>query len=94
MERNEGFSENALRILKARYFMRNEKGELLEKTPSQLFKRVADFVASAEKNERLRKYWSKKFFEIMIRRDFMPNSPTLDWCWKGYVLKCLFCPSH
>jgi ribonucleotide reductase alpha subunit len=28
MEKNEGFSENALRILKARYFMRNEEGVL------------------------------------------------------------------
>ena len=90
MEKNEGFSENALRILKARYFMRNEKGELLEKTPSQLFKRVADFVASAEKNERLRKYWSKKFFEMMMRRDFMPNSPTLTGAGRDMCLSACF----
>ncbi len=90
MERNEGFSENALRILKARYFMRNEKGELLEKTPSQLFKRVADFIASAEKNERLRKYWAKNFLEMMIRRDFMPNSPTLTGAGRDMCLSACF----
>lgn len=90
MEKNEGFSENALRILKARYFMRNEKGELLEKTPSQLFKRVADFIASAEKNERLRKLWSKRFFEMMMRRDFMPNSPTLTGAGRDMCLSACF----
>lgn len=90
MEKNEGFSENALRILKARYFMRNEKGELLEKTPSQLFKRVADFIASAEKNERLRKLWSKRFFDMMMRRDFMPNSPTLTGAGRDMCLSACF----
>lgn len=90
MEKNEGFSENALRILKARYFMRNEKGELLEKTPSQLFKRVADFIASAEKSERLRKLWSKRFFDMMMRRDFMPNSPTLTGAGRDMCLSACF----
>lgn len=90
MEKKEGFSENALRILKARYFMRNEKGELLEKNPSQLFKRVSDFIASAEKNERLRKFWSKKFFEMMMRRDFMPNSPTLTGAGRDMCLSACF----
>lgn len=90
MEKKEGFSENALRILKARYFMRNEKGELLEKTPSQLFKRISDFIASAEKNERLKKFWSKKFFEMMMRRDFMPNSPTLTGAGRDMCLSACF----
>lgn len=90
MEKNQGFSENALRILKARYFMKNEKGELLEKTPSELFKRVADFIASAEKNERLRKHWAKKFFEMMLRRDFMPNSPTLTGAGRDMCLSACF----
>ncbi len=90
MEKNQGFSENALRILKARYFMRNEKGELIEKTPSQLFKRVADFIASAEKNERLRKLWSKRFYEMMMRRDFMPNSPTLTGAGRDMCLSACF----
>ncbi len=90
MEKKEGFSENALRILKSRYFMKNEKGELLEKTPSQLFKRISDFIASAEKNERLKKLWSKKFFEMVMRRDFMPNSPTLTGAGRDMCLSACF----
>ena len=42
-----GFSENALKILKARYFLKSEKGELIDKAPADLFRRVADHVASA-----------------------------------------------
>ncbi len=90
MVKDNGFSENALRILKARYFMRNEKGELLENSPSQLFKRVADFIASAEKSETLRKHWSKKFYEMMMRRDFMPNSPTLTGAQRDMCLSACF----
>ncbi|MGQ9619274.1 MAG: adenosylcobalamin-dependent ribonucleoside-diphosphate reductase [Candidatus Aminicenantia bacterium] len=90
MVKSHGFSENALRILRARYFMRNEKGELLEKTPEELFKRVADFVASAEKNERERKFWAKKFYDMIMRRDFMPNSPTLTGAGRDMCLSACF----
>ncbi|MCK7482932.1 MAG: hypothetical protein M0C28_41825 [Candidatus Moduliflexus flocculans] len=41
-----GFSDNALKILKARYFLKNEKGELLDKSPEDLFRRVATYVAT------------------------------------------------
>jgi hypothetical protein len=34
MTDSQGFSPNAMRILKARYFMKNAKGEFLDKAPS------------------------------------------------------------
>lgn len=86
----EGFSENAIKILRARYFKKNEKGELIEKKPSDLFKRVAKYVAGFEKNGPDRKKWEKIFFEVMMRKDFMPNSPTLTGAGRGLCLSACF----
>ncbi|RLE48304.1 MAG: hypothetical protein DRJ31_07530, partial [Candidatus Methanomethylicota archaeon] len=41
-------SVNAIRVLRRRYLLRNERGEIIE-TPSQMFRRVAHHVALADK---------------------------------------------
>lgn len=86
----EGFSENALKILRARYFKKNEKGKLLEKKPSDLFRRVARYVAGFEKSDQDKKVWEKKYFEAMMGKDFMPNSPTLTGADRGLCLSACF----
>jgi len=53
--KDEGFTPNAMKILQTRYFMKNEKGEFIDKKPSDLFRRVADYIASAEKPKRNRR---------------------------------------
>jgi ribonucleoside-diphosphate reductase alpha chain len=63
-------TENALTILKKRYF---KKGETWEK----LCERVADKVASDEKKSHDREKWSTAYKKIMLDLDFLPNSPTL-----------------
>ncbi len=88
--KDEGFSPNAIKILKTRYFMKNEKGELIDKKPSDLFRRVADYIASAEKTPAERKKWADKFFELMMRRDFLPNSPTLTGAGRDMCLSACF----
>ncbi len=73
-------TENAERVLQARYLRKNEKGEFLE-SPQELFIRVAQAISAVET-----KYGtdpaeieevSRKFYEIMAKGHFMPNSPTL-----------------
>ena len=86
----QGFSENALKILGARYFKKNQNGDLIEKRPSDLFKRVAKHIANAEKNEKDKKLWEDKFFNAMIQRDFLPNSPTLTGSGRGLCLSACF----
>jgi len=86
----EGFSENALTILKARYFKKNGKGELIENKPSDIFRRVSKYIAGAEKTKADREYWDEKFFNAMIQRDFMPNSPTLTGAGRGLCLSACF----
>lgn len=86
----QGFSENALKILRARYFKKNQNGDLIEKRPSDLFKRVSKYIANAEKNEKEKKLWEDKFFNAMIQRDFLPNSPTLTGAGRGLCLSACF----
>ncbi len=86
----EGFTENALTILRARYFKKNAAGELIENKPSELFKRVSEYIVEAEKSDKEKKYWEKRFFEAMLRRDFMPNSPTLTGAGRGLCLSACF----
>jgi len=85
-----GFSENALKILRARYFLKNEKGELVDKSPEDLFRRVATYVASAEKSKADRGKYAEAFLRAMASRDFLPNSPTLTGAGRGMCLSACF----
>lgn len=86
----EGFTDNAMRILKARYFKKDGKGELIEKKPSTLFRRVARFIAQAETGEEAKKHWEERFFTAMMTKDFMPNSPTLTGADRSLCLSACF----
>ncbi len=90
MSEGNGFSQNAMRILKARYFMKSEDGEFLDESPSDLFSRVARHIASAEETTNEQKKWENRFFKLMIARDFMPNSPTLTGSGRDMCLSACF----
>lgn len=68
---------NALEVLKSRYLLRNEFGEIIE-TPSQMFMRVAKAISKVDaiyggdvkKSEKI-------FYNMMAKLEFLPNSPTL-----------------
>jgi ribonucleoside-diphosphate reductase alpha chain len=74
------FSANALRVLRARYLKKDENGAYTE-TPAELFRRVARAVAEAEllfgATEAQRAEWEERYYDLMVSRRFMPNSPTL-----------------
>jgi ribonucleoside-diphosphate reductase alpha chain len=73
-------TENALRVLRARYLKKDEAGAVTE-TPEALFRRVARAIAEPETqygaSEADRTTWEQRFYELMARGEFMPNSPTL-----------------
>jgi len=73
-------SPNALTVLRRRYLEKNADGKPVE-TPSQLFRRVADNVAQAERlyggSRRTIARTSDIFNGMMTRLEFLPNSPTL-----------------
>jgi ribonucleoside-diphosphate reductase alpha chain len=87
-------SENAVKVLKARYLLKDEKGDVIE-TPEEMFKRVAKTIASAEiLYESSIDEWEKKFYELMSELKFLPNSPTLMNAGKdmGQLAACFVLP--
>jgi ribonucleoside-diphosphate reductase alpha chain len=72
-------SENAHRVLEARYLRRDAEGRVNE-TPDQLFARVARAIAHAELllgNREQAVIWEERFYRLLTSLDFLPNSPTL-----------------
>ena len=71
---------NALETLKRRYLSHDESGAVLE-TPADLFLRVAEAIAGVEKkwgaSEAEIRSLAESFYELMAKRLFLPNSPTL-----------------
>lgn len=87
-------TENARKVLEARYLLRDESGSLTE-TPEEMFRRVAGHVARAEKiyggepGE-----WEQRYFELMSSLKFLPNSPALMNAGKamGQLAACFVLP--
>jgi ribonucleoside-diphosphate reductase alpha chain len=70
-------SENAVTVLRKRYLRRTSEGEVTE-TPRDMFWRVARTVASAEEDlGGDSEGRAIEFYNLMARREFLPNSPTL-----------------
>ncbi|MCK5786377.1 MAG: vitamin B12-dependent ribonucleotide reductase [Candidatus Sabulitectum sp.] len=64
-------------VLRKRYLTRSGDGEILE-TPSEMLWRVASCVAAAEQEwEGDTGQWTTVFYNMMARKEFLPNSPTL-----------------
>jgi ribonucleoside-diphosphate reductase alpha chain len=74
------WTEQALKVLGERYLMKNDKLEPIE-TPEQMVWRVAWEIASAEavwgaKKKKVDSL-ARDFYDMMVTRKFLPNSPTL-----------------
>lgn len=74
------FSLNALRVVAKRYLQQDEDGLPCE-TPEEMFRRVADSLASVErdyaKTEASVQQWSDKFYEVLSRFEFTPAGRTI-----------------
>lgn len=73
-------SENSIKVLEKRYLKRDKEGNCIE-TPADMFKRVASSIASADlqygKSQPEVDELTRRFYEAITSRYFMPNSPTL-----------------
>ncbi len=71
-------SPNALRVLEKRYLAKNEEGKVIE-TPKELFVRVAENIARAERQYASGNYEKacSDFYQMISSLEFLPNSPTL-----------------
>jgi ribonucleoside-diphosphate reductase alpha chain len=69
-------SDNALKVLKRRYLLKDEHGHVTE-TTEQMFRRVAGYVASADELYGDTAGSGQEFYSVMSNLEFLPNSPTL-----------------
>jgi ribonucleoside-diphosphate reductase alpha chain len=87
-------TENAQRVLRARYLLKDEAGRVVE-TPEQMFRRVAVTMAGAEKSYGEEAgHWGEVFFEMLSSLRFLPNSPALMNAGKdiGQLAACFVLP--
>ena len=70
---------NAVKVLERRYLLKDKDGRVIE-TCGQMFRRVASFIAEADRNygasEENVKACEGEFYDLMTKLEFLPNSPT------------------
>src|SRR5438046_213265 len=74
------WTEAAVRVLNERYTLKDEAGRSLE-APDDVMWRVAYAIAVVDRtfgvgDEHVMRI-AQRFYELMVRGQFMPNSPTL-----------------
>jgi ribonucleoside-diphosphate reductase alpha chain len=77
---DEILTPNSLKVLQKRYLRKDDEGNVVEK-PSDMFVRVAENIAAAERNwgaddARVAEV-AADFYELTTSLEFLPNSPTL-----------------
>lgn len=78
-----------------RYSLKDKKGKPIEKTPEQMWQRVAKGIASAEKKP-IRKFWENKFRDAMQDFKFVPGGRVLAGAGTGFDVtfyNCFVLPS-
>ncbi|MBI4084613.1 MAG: hypothetical protein HY431_01780, partial [Candidatus Levybacteria bacterium] len=83
------------RVFLDRYSLKDKAGKPVEKTPKQMWKRVAKGIASVEKPKD-RKMWEKKFYDVMEGFKFLPGGRILAGAGTGYdvtYFNCFVIPS-
>lgn len=98
-------SENAMKILKERYFIKAPDGQFLENSWHDVARRVARVIAAAEllNNPNFEQFSStqklefvksleEEFFDLLASRIFIPNSPTLFNAGMGVDYNILYKP--
>jgi ribonucleoside-diphosphate reductase alpha chain len=64
-------------IFEDRYALHDNEGKILEKSPEEMWKRVAKGLSKIEKSPKLQKEWEKKFYSLMEDFKFLPGGRIL-----------------
>ncbi len=78
-----------------RYALKDEKGHPLEKTPEEMWRRVAHSIAEVEPKAK-RDYWEEQFYSAMENFVFVPGGRILSGAGTGYKVtfyNCFVIPS-
>lgn len=83
------------RVFYEKYALRDLSGNIVEKTPEELWNRVAREVSSPEKNKQLREEWKEKFHWLLSDFKFIPGGRILFGAGqkrRATLLNCYFMP--
>jgi len=67
---------NGQKVVSKRYSLKDTKGEAVE-TWNDIVRRVVGHVSTAEKDQSKRDYFYNSMLEVMLNREFIPNTPCL-----------------
>ncbi len=67
---------NAEKVISKRYSLKDEKGEPLEKW-DDIVRRIVGHVSKAETDPTMRDFFYNAMLDIMLNREFVPNTPCL-----------------
>ena len=90
-----GGDELRARVFYEKYALRDKSGQIIEKTPSDLWRRVAREIASPEKNKKLREEWEDKFYNLLSDFRFIPGGRILFGAGqerRATLLNCYYMP--
>ena len=88
----QGVSE---KVFLDRYSMKSKEGSPIEKTPEEMWKRIAEAIGSQEKGA-LKKTWTNKFYRAMEDFKYVPGGRILAGAGTGYKVtfyNCFVIPS-
>ncbi|HEX3034444.1 MAG TPA: adenosylcobalamin-dependent ribonucleoside-diphosphate reductase [Thermodesulfobacteriota bacterium] len=90
-----GGDELRARVFYEKYALRDKGGRMVEKTPEEMWHRVAREISSPEKTEKLRKEWHEKFYWLLSDFRFIPGGRILFGAGqkrRATLLNCYFMP--
>ncbi|MFZ8805177.1 MAG: adenosylcobalamin-dependent ribonucleoside-diphosphate reductase [Candidatus Calescibacterium sp.] len=83
------------RVFYEKYALRDFDGNIIEKTPPEMWRRVARGIASQEKTPELQKEWEKRFYSILEDFKFVPGGRIMFGAGnprKATLLNCYYIP--
>lgn len=93
MVKLEGIRE---KVFLDRYALKDKKGKPMEKSPQEMWKRVAKGVATYEKDRQKAAFWEKKYYWAMQDFKYVPGGRILSGAGTGYKVtfyNCYVLPS-
>ncbi len=84
-----GGNDLAKNIYEKKYFVKDMDNNLLEKTPEELFNRVAAFIAAIEPDQTQAEEWATTFYNYLYQGYFVPGGRVLAGAGDLYRLKTL-----
>lgn len=90
-----GGDELRARVFYEKYALRDKNGRIAEKTPDEMWHRVAREISSPEKTDKLRREWQEKFYWLLSNFRFIPGGRILFGAGqkrRATLLNCYFMP--